>query len=94
MELPASSLIEAIGLPGFVILLLVSLLIYMVRMIFTGKLVPVRYYQDAVERGENYRLANASLIDQLRELTTNQDLALEMLTALRAHAEVKRGDHE
>jgi hypothetical protein len=94
VELPASSLIEAIGLPGFVILLLVSLLIYMVRMIFTGKLVPVRYYQDAVERGNKYELANASLIDQLRELTTNQDLALEMLTALRAHAEVKRGDHE
>jgi hypothetical protein len=85
---------HTVGIPGAVILALSGIVLYAVRAIIRGKLVPERYYQEALERGENYRLANASLVDQLRELTTNQDLALEMLTALRAHAEVKRGDHE
>ena len=61
-------------------------------MVFTGRLVPKRYYDEAVRRGDNLELANRELLEQNTELITDKDLGLELLRALRAYQQAKRGD--
>jgi hypothetical protein len=61
-------------------------------MIFTGRLVPKRYYDDAVTRGDNYEKTAKELLAQNTELITDKDLSVELLRALRAYAQAKRGD--
>jgi len=54
--------------------------------------VPVRYLDQERQRSENYRIANEKLTDALREVLTDKDLSLHMLTSLRAQSQAKRGE--
>lgn len=70
-----------------------------VLMIFRGKLVPERYYLDAIKRAEaaeaaseNYRKAGETLLRQNGELITNADLTLAMLNSIKGYAAAKDGD--
>lgn len=84
--------ITSFGLPGAVILALVGTLLWIVRKIVTGDLVPVRHLDEANERADNYQKANSDLIAALREVVTDKDLGLHILSALRADAQANRGD--
>lgn len=84
--------ITSFGLPGAAILALVGTLLWIVRKIVTGDLVPARYLDQEREKAENYRAANEKLIEAVRELVTDKDLSLHMLTSLRAQTQAKRGD--
>lgn len=70
----------------------VSVVLLVGWMIFTGRLVPKRYYDEAVRRGDNLEAANRELSEQNTELITDKDLGLELLRALRAYQQAKRGD--
>lgn len=70
----------------------VTVIVVVGWLIATGRLVPQRYYDDAVQRGENYRRAAETLIAQNTELITDKDLSLELLSAIRAYAQTKRGE--
>lgn len=61
-------------------------------LVVSGRLVPKRYYDEAVRRGDNLEAANRELLSQNTELITDKDLALELLRALRAYQQAKRGD--
>lgn len=61
-------------------------------MVFTGRLVPKRYYDQAVARGDNYEKTARELLAQNTELITDKDLGLELLRALRAYTQAKGGD--
>lgn len=61
-------------------------------MVITGRLVPRRFYEDAVKRGDNLEQANKELSAQNTELITDKDLSLELLRAIRGYAAAKRGD--
>jgi hypothetical protein len=84
--------ITSFGLPGAVILALVGTLLWIVRKIVTGDLVPRAALDRERERGELYRQANDKLTDALREVVTDKDLGLHMLASLRAQAQANRGD--
>ena len=73
-----------IGATGLVILVVV--------MIFTGRLIPKRYYDREVQRGDALQVTVNSLTDQLRELTTDKDLALHLLSSVRSRADMAGGD--
>lgn len=84
--------VTSFGLPGAVILALVGTLLWIVRKIVTGDLVPVRVLDAERERAENFRQANEELTTALREVLTDKDLGLHMLSSLRAQAQANRGD--
>ena len=84
--------ITSFGLPGAVILALVGTLLWGVRKVVTGELVPVRYLDQERQRSENYRIANEKLTEALREVVTDKDLGLHMLASLRAQSQANRGD--
>lgn len=81
------------GLVGAVILALVGVLLWIVRRIVRGELVPVRYLDQERQRSAHYQEANEKLIEALREVLTDKDLGLHMLTSLRA-AQQAREDGE
>lgn len=70
----------------------VTVIVLVGWMVFTGRLVPKRYYDEAVTRGNNLEAANHELLEQNTELITDKDLGLELLRALRAYQQAKRGD--
>lgn len=70
----------------------VTVIVIVGFMVYTGRLVPKRYYDDAVQRGNNLEEANRELLAQNNELITDKDLSLDLLRALRAYAQAKRGD--
>ena len=81
------------GLPlGWTDIGATGLLVLVVVMIFTGRLVPKRYYDREVQRGDALQVTVNSLTDQLRELTTDKDLALHMLSSVRHRADMAGGD--
>lgn len=86
--------VSTVGIPGFVILTLVSILGFVVRAIFKGELVPRRYYDIEVQRGDEQSATIASLTEQLRELITDKDLGLHILTGIRAKADAARSGDE
>ena len=63
-------------------------------MIATGRLVPRRYYELEVKRGDKVQEAVDSLTKQLREITTDKDLGLHFLESMRIRAESARGDEK
>lgn len=70
----------------------VTVLMIVSWLVWTGRLVPKRYYDDAVKRGDNLDRANKELLAQNTELITDKDLSVELLRALRAYAAAKRGE--
>lgn len=70
----------------------VTVIVIVGFMIFTGRLVPKRYYDEAVRRGDNYEKTARELLAQNSELITDKDLSLDLLRALRAYAQAKRGE--
>lgn len=92
MDLPPG-LITSVGIPGAVILALVGVLLRIVSKIVDGRLVPLRYYDDALKSIANYQAANEKLTEALRELSTDKDLGLHILQAIRASAQAERGDN-
>lgn len=76
-----------------------GLVVLVVLMIFTGKLVPKRYYDEALTRcaeereaKENYRKAAETLMEQNGELLTDRDLSLALLTSLKNYASAARDE--
>jgi hypothetical protein len=62
-----------------------------VLMIFTGRLVPKRYYDEALlrveiekARGDNWQAAAESLLEQNSQLLSHDDVSLSALRAIRA----------
>lgn len=96
MDLPPAGLIESVGLAAWILggvcLSMFGLLVYLVRRIINGKLVPEQYLIAERERGEEWRKTSASLLEQLRDLSANTDLALEMLRGVRGIAQANRGE--
>lgn len=82
--LPVGAISNGIGVVGVIVLV--------GWMVFTGRLVPKRYYDEAVKRGDNYEATSRELLAQNTELITDKDLGLELLRALRAYTQAKRGD--
>ena len=70
----------------------VSVIVLVGWMVFTGRLVPKRYYDEAVKRGDLNEHTAKELLAQNTELITDKDLGLELLRALRAYQQAKRGD--
>lgn len=86
--------VTAFGLPGAVILFLVGLLGWIVRKIVKGELVPARYLDQERERSRNFEAANVKLTDLLREVLTDKDLGLHILSSLRAQSQAREGDDQ
>jgi hypothetical protein len=62
-----------------------------ILMIFTGRLVPKRYYEEALSRvehektrGDNWQKAAESLLDQNTQLLARDDVSMTALRAIRA----------
>lgn len=70
----------------------VSVVMLVGYLVFTGRLVPKRFYDEAVKRGDLADATAKELLEQNRELITDKDLSLDLLRALRAYAQAKRGD--
>lgn len=75
----------------------VGVLALAVLMIFTGRLVPKRYYEDALSRveaerlsKENWRQAAESLLEQNTLLLQKDDVSLSTLRAIRTSVEEGR----
>lgn len=76
-----------------------GLVILSIWMIFTGRLVPRRYYDElaarltaALEERDNWRKAAESLNGQNKDLLANADLSLQAWTSIKAYVQVKEGD--
>ena len=80
------------GLPGAVILFLISLLAWTYRRIVAGLLVSDKIYDALKEDRDTWRTAAQELLAQNTELVTDKDLSVELLRALRAYAAAKRGE--
>jgi hypothetical protein len=70
----------------------VTVIVIIGWMVFTGRLVPRRFYDAAVKRGDNLEEANRELLAQNTELITDKDLSLDLLRAIRGYAQAKRGE--
>lgn len=85
------------GLPlGWTDLGATGLLVLTVILIFTGRLVPKRYYDEALARlekadadKEHLKKAAESLLSQNTELLTNTDLTLALLQSIKGYAAAK-----
>ena len=91
MSIP-TEVVTAYGLPGAVILALVGTLLWVVRLMATGRLVPSRYYDEVRASRDAYKESSDEYRDQVRDLTTVGDLALHFLAATKDAATDKGGD--
>lgn len=78
-------------LAGLVVAL-VGVLLWIVRRIVRGQLVPDRYLDQERERANSFQAANEKLTEVLREVLVDKDLGLHMLTSLRAQSHAQEGD--
>lgn len=81
-----------LGILGAIVMASVGTTYWIVRRIIRGELVPVRYLDQERERSAHYQEANDKLISTLREVLTDKDLGLHMLSSLRAQAQAQEGD--
>lgn len=76
-----------LGILGAIVMASSGTTYWIVRRIIRGELVPVRYLDQERERSTKYQEANEKLTEALREVLTDKDLGLHMLTSLRAQAQ-------
>lgn len=76
-----------------------GLLVLTVLLIFTGRLVPKRYYDEALARlakadedNKHLKKAAESLLEQNSELLTNADLSLALMQSIKSYAALGKGD--
>jgi hypothetical protein len=83
--------LEELGLPGIADIGAAGLVVLAVIMLFTGRLVPKRYYDEAVlrltEERDNWRQTAETLLEQNTALLSKDDISVATLKAIRSQVE-------
>jgi hypothetical protein len=83
--------LQDLGLPGIADIGAAGLLVLAILMVFTGRLIPRRYYEDAIlrltEDRDNWREAAQELLKQNTELLAKDDISVATLKAIRSQVE-------
>jgi phage gp37-like protein len=90
VDLPLGAPASLVALLCTIILMLVSLVIWGVRLVLVGRLVTASTLEREQRRGDLLEKANASLLEQLRELLTDKDLGVYLLRGVQARADAAR----